>query len=361
MGGRWTGGDGHTGPQERHTEPQDKTLPRAAAAVLCQQRLFTPLTTVNRHYLARLRIDLPTSGGGPRVPATLAVLGLHLKAIPTQARSCHKREAQAKIAQRLLVAALGETPYVVVLGDLNDFDADPCCLDAPGSRPTSRVLRMLKDPRATGADELHSVASRLPRGERYTDWWDHAPKDGVDEGGSEHSSLDHLLVSGPLFDQLSAVTIDHSTPPMDYSDHWPLIATFHLQPLAQATAPPPSVLQQTAPALPSSPSSPPPPPSAPPTTVDAGSVRLPLGAAAAVIALALVGALVLARSALRCADRVFRPAAHRRTRYGKHGDSGRSGVVLEFAVNSKNAGGPTGAPLDTGAVVDAGGGRAIVT
>ena len=126
---------------------------------------------------------------------------------------------------------------------------------------------------------------------------------------------------------------------MDYSDHWPLIATFHLQPLAQATAPPPSVLQQTAPALPSSPSSPPPPPSAPPT-VDAESVRLPLGAAAAVIALALVGALVPARSALRCADRVFRPAAHRRTRYGKHGDSGRSGVVLEFAVNTDRSPSP---------------------
>ena len=47
-------------------------------------------------------------------------------------------------------------------GDLNDFDGDACCRDVAGSMPTSRVLRMLKDPHGSGSDALHSVAARLP-------------------------------------------------------------------------------------------------------------------------------------------------------------------------------------------------------
>ena len=49
------------------------------------------------------------------------MVGLHLKAFPTEPRSCHKREAQAKVGQALLTRALNESPYVVALGDLNDF------------------------------------------------------------------------------------------------------------------------------------------------------------------------------------------------------------------------------------------------
>ena len=134
--------------------------------------------------------------------ATLIVIGLHLKAIPTQPRSCSQREGQAAVAQQLIAAALNATDLVVVLGDLNDFDGDACCLDAAGSTPTSRVLRMLKNPRGTADDELHAVASRMPREERWTDWWDHAPEDGHDQGVAEHSSLDHMLVSSSLFGSL---------------------------------------------------------------------------------------------------------------------------------------------------------------
>ena len=73
--------------------------------------------------------------------------------------------------------------------------------------PTSRVLSMLKNPRGAAADELHSVASflpqasclpplplrrrllrrrhhsrLLPQAQRFTDFWDHDPADGVDNG-----------------------------------------------------------------------------------------------------------------------------------------------------------------------------------
>ena len=172
---------------------------------------------LSKHYLARLKLDI-----GDGSDATLIILGMHMKAIPTQAYSCNKREAQAVIAQGLLTTALQESPYVIAMGDLNDFDGDACCLDAAGSQPTSRVLRMLKDPRNTGTDELHAVAERVPLAERYTDWWDHQPEDGTDQGVSEHSSLDHMLVSTALFHALASVrtsknsatagTVDSTTP-----------------------------------------------------------------------------------------------------------------------------------------------------
>ena len=186
-------------------------------------------TDLSKHYLARLRVEGLGSGGEKY--GTLIVLGIHFKAIPTDVRSCNKREGQAKIAQHLLATALSESVYVVAMGDLNDFDADACCQDAADSAPTSRVLRMLKDPRRTGDDELHSVASRIPKAERYTDWWDHSPRNGVDDGAAEHSSLDHMLVSTALFDLLSEARIDHTHQPMDVSDHWPIIATFDLESL----------------------------------------------------------------------------------------------------------------------------------
>jgi endonuclease/exonuclease/phosphatase family metal-dependent hydrolase len=78
---------------------------------------------------------------------------------------------------------------------------------------------MLKDPDRDGTDELHSVVQRMPQAQRYTDWWDHAPADGVEQGATEHSSLDHMLVSTALFERLVSVRIDQTPAPMDYSDH----------------------------------------------------------------------------------------------------------------------------------------------
>ena len=191
---------------------------------------------ISKHYSARLQFELPSGE-----LATLAILGMHLKAIPTQPYACHKREAQARLAAKILARALNETPFVIAMGDFNDFDGNVCCLDASGSQPTSRVLQMLKNPRSSEEDELHSVVQLVPREYRYTAWWDHDPQDGVDQGLSEHSSLDHILVSSDLFKYLQSVHIDHSMHPGDVSDHWPLIATFNFSSQvgpANATSPP---------------------------------------------------------------------------------------------------------------------------
>ena len=219
---------------------------------------------LSKHYLARLMVEGLADPSSNSLYGTLAVLGIHFKAFPTDPYSCNKREAQAKIAQGLLTTALSETPYVVAMGDFNDFDGDPCCLDAADSTPRSRVLRMLKDPYNTGVDALHSVAASLPKAQRYSAWWDHAPKNGVDDGPAEHSMIDHMLVSTELFEKLVEVRIDHTHQPMDVSDHWPVIATFQFAPpqpppaqplpspdlVASLTPPPPSPSPSLLPAAP---------------------------------------------------------------------------------------------------------------
>ena len=69
-------------------------------------------------------------------------------------------------------------------------------------------------------------------------------------GGLRHhmnqkrSSLDHMLCSTALFSKLASVRVDHSISPSDYSDHWPLIATFDLARNASMhTLSPPSSVQ----------------------------------------------------------------------------------------------------------------------
>ena len=278
--------------------PLERTAAREAYPIDGSSSCGTPphmgTTDVSKHYLARVHLELPASGGATEA-VTLIVVGMHLKAIPTDPYSCNKREGQAKVLQALLSSALAESAYVVAMGDLNDFDGDACCLDAAGSMPTSRVLRMLKDPRATGSDELHSVVERLPRDQRYTDWWDHAPADGVDQGLAEHSSLDHMLLSSALYSRLTSVRIAHQTPPMDYSDHWPIVAEFNLSSLGGLmVASPPS--PPLPPPFPPPPSPPPPSPSSPGSgdcaaTTDA--FNLPFGVAVVVIPFAIVGVVAV--------------------------------------------------------------------
>ena len=81
---------------------------------------------------------------------------MHLKAFPTDAKSCHQREAQALVAAGILSQSLAldskyivsetravattlgrDQAYAIVCGDMNDFNGER--LDAAGSKPTSRV------------------------------------------------------------------------------------------------------------------------------------------------------------------------------------------------------------------------------
>jgi endonuclease/exonuclease/phosphatase family metal-dependent hydrolase len=234
-------------------------------------------TGVSKHFRTVFKI-----AKWPELPP-IAVYGVHLKAIPTQAHACHKREAQAKVIQGMVAKDLKAGMEVIIMGDFNDFDASPDARDASNSKPTSRVLRMLTDIDENGQRDLFNLVAQVPKKERYSDWWsvriflspssvwpgdtkihqidiylwclrsvthgthsptavhrarvctrmanrDHAPKNGKDDGIGEHSELDHFLVTKDLLSRVRKVWIDHTHNPADVSDHWPIMAEFHRKP-----------------------------------------------------------------------------------------------------------------------------------
>jgi endonuclease/exonuclease/phosphatase family metal-dependent hydrolase len=169
---------------------------------------------VYKHYWATTEV------GG----RTIALIGLHLLAYPDELLRVVRREAQASIIRDLAKGFLDAGQEVIVLGDVNDFDADVC--DAAGNEPRTCVDRLLKDvdPDRDG-DELVNVCDRLEQCERYTYWYDRN-RNGIDDGDEEHSQIDHIYVSHGLIPYLTDVRIDHSYEAGTVSDHWPVLATF---------------------------------------------------------------------------------------------------------------------------------------
>ena len=86
-----------------------------------------------------------------------------------------------------------------------------------------------------------NVSAKLPQDDRYSDWYDR-DRDGVDDGPSEHSQIDFILVSRRLWERVAYVTIDHGSPAAQVSDHWPVVLDLSLGsgmegPLADAGLP----------------------------------------------------------------------------------------------------------------------------
>ncbi len=156
----------------------------------------------------------------------VTVLGAHLRAFPDGCKESAQREAQAAVLAALAREALHRGREVVLLGDLNDYDA--AVPDVAGNRPISVVLATLKDvDPASPGDELENVCARLPQRERYTHWYDR-DGDGVDDGTRELSQIDYVLVSRGLAPLVQQVAIDRSYPPGAVSDHWPVVVDFAL-------------------------------------------------------------------------------------------------------------------------------------
>jgi endonuclease/exonuclease/phosphatase family metal-dependent hydrolase len=153
----------------------------------------------------------------------LGFLGLHLKANPDDAYSNAKREAESEIARRIVrreIVARGYTP--IVLGDLNDYDAD--VPDRDDNRGTAtRVLTSLKDydPARPGR-ELVNVARRVVRrADRYTSHWDRN-ENGAADPYDVRTMLDHILLHESLMPSVRRVFISHASD-MSVSDHWPVV------------------------------------------------------------------------------------------------------------------------------------------
>lgn len=167
------------------------------------------------------------------IPVT--IIGVHFLAYPDRRDRGVQREAQAVVIARLVLDALNEGREVIVLGDMNDFDGS--VLDSNSDLPITRVLETLKDPDlAVPGEELHNVCERIPQTERYTDWYDRNENE-IDELGNEHSQIDFILVSEGLYDRVTNVRIDHSSPPGWASDHWPIVVSFVFQEDSAITTP----------------------------------------------------------------------------------------------------------------------------
>ena len=142
-----------------------------------------------------------------------AIIGLHLKAVPTEPSAVAKREKQADAVVRQLNRLSAAGYATLVLGDLNDWD--PIVPDADPSEqatPTSQALKKMKDYVPGGDDELvNSLKWVEPIEKRYT----------FNYKGSK-TVLDHILIPLGWQDRVSGVTIDHDRPDWA-SDHWPVI------------------------------------------------------------------------------------------------------------------------------------------
>ena len=181
-------------------------------------------TGISKHLVADFSLGLNSSRY-----RELEIIGLHLKARPHEPDARLQREGQAKIAQGLIRKALHLGKDVIVLGDFNDLDADTP--GPSGERPSSSVLRMLKDVDNDGRADLWNALELVPQAERYTAWHD-KNRDGKFQFSDERSMIDHILVSESLRRGVEAVGVLHKHNPEEVSDHWPVWLRINLEALS---------------------------------------------------------------------------------------------------------------------------------
>lgn len=167
-------------------------------------------TGVSKHYIAEFE--------------AFVLIGIHLIAIPTDPDRCAQREAQAQVIQNVVKQYLTDGKQVIVIGDINDYDAD--IKDINGNIPISNVLKMLKY-----EDNLLNIFSGATDTENfYTNWWD---SDGDCSTASIHdySMIDHILVTPTIYDSITSAFIYHAYD--EYcgkidSDHYPVVVDLTL-------------------------------------------------------------------------------------------------------------------------------------
>lgn len=157
----------------------------------------------------------------------IALVGAHLLAYPTDKTRCAEREAQAQVLQNILFDYIKRGAEVIVLGDLNDYDAE--IPDANNHKPISHVLDILKGSAGShkGLYSLWSVGDCISQGTRFSDWYDENSNCVSSE--TEFSQIDHILLTKYLYDHLAKVFMYQ-----DYeqscsslvSDHYPVVADF---------------------------------------------------------------------------------------------------------------------------------------
>lgn len=176
----------------------------------------TTRKAVSKNYVARLPVGT----------TTVAVIGTHLLARPGDHSRRFQREAQADAIRGMARDRAAAGDQVIVLGDLNDYDGSAAAADHVNSLPVSNVLQILRsmDP-ADPADDLFNVAALVPKGVRYTAFWDQN-QNGLVDSPAELTGIDHILVSATLRAAIDVADMPHATPAGSVSDHFPVVVRF---------------------------------------------------------------------------------------------------------------------------------------
>ena len=93
----------------------------------CGSTTASGTSGVSKHYITEFKI----------ASMNVAMIGAHLLAIPTDPSRCVQREAQAQVLQNIVSSYIQKNYEVILLGDMNDYDAE--VLDLNSYKPTSRV------------------------------------------------------------------------------------------------------------------------------------------------------------------------------------------------------------------------------
>jgi exonuclease III len=164
----------------------------------------------------------------------ILIVGLHFLAQPNRPDRRLQREAQADAIRSIVQEKHCAGCEVIVLGDFNDYDGASDALDHVNSAPITNVLLAIKrvDP-ADPADDLVNASVFVPKGERFTSFFDQDEDMQIDPP-HELTSIDHVLMSQGLADQLDTVEIDHDLNPAlgtdgFVSDHFPIVVRFDLE------------------------------------------------------------------------------------------------------------------------------------
>lgn len=178
----------------------------------------TGSTGVSKHYITEYKIN----------QMNIAFISAHLIAIPTDPERCSKREAQSQVLQYIINDYIKNGFEIIMLGDFNDYDGN--VLDINSNIPLSYTLDILKGlyGEKMGEYKLISVAEKIKKDERYTDWWD-SDNNCNTSSKKDYSMIDHMLVTPYIYNFISNAFIYHGYD--EYcgkymSDHYPIVVDF---------------------------------------------------------------------------------------------------------------------------------------
>ena len=166
---------------------------------------------ISKHYITEFVLN----------DINIAMMSLHLLAFPTREDRCIEREAQAKVAEKIIQSYVERNYEIIVLGDFNDYD--PNILDLNNDIPISQVIDIIKG-NHNDKYTLYNVNELVEQKNRYSNWWD--KNNNCYSTNDELVLIDHIFLSKGLFDNVSNISIYHGyyedCERID-SDHFPII------------------------------------------------------------------------------------------------------------------------------------------